>query len=479
MPGPAWLQSVPHWNLLCIYFSADGDHKMKRRILYLPIETKSRELLGKLLFATRATERGWIVLLGASNDIRSWIHIKRCPGVYVESGLPRKKIKKLRELRQGGFRLVNLCEENIVYVDGKGYCERKASPGSLEQIDIYFASGPRNANDMRCYRPEHADKIIESGNPRFDTLLPEMRSVYEPEARQLRDRYGRFLLVNTNFGRANPFKAGQDVVAKLKRWGVVSSKEQVEYLRRQIEYKRHQMKDLQTLLENYSVHGQFDRIIIRPHPVENHSVWKSWAENVKNVEVHYKGNAIVWMLAAAAILHTGCTTGIEGVLLDRLVFSYVPKPGCEFINQADDVSIKVSDDNELMQMYEELKGASDQEIQLRYIKQRSMLSNYVRNINPPLASDIILENLDQFDLPGMEVSNFGYRQKSFIDFVRKIKKAGLYALDGGRTVNRIYQKFPKLSEEDLLPPLKLWRDAGVLNRIPELQRVDERLWAVI
>ena len=451
---------------------------MKHRILYLPIETKSRELLGKLLLASRATERGWVVLLGASNDIRYWISSRRYPGVYVESGLPRKKIKKLRELRQDGFRLVNLCEENIVYVDGRGYCERKASPESLEQIDIYFASGPRNANDMRCYRPEYADKIIESGNPRFDTLFPKMRAVYEPEARQLRNRYGRFLLVNTNFGRANPFKAGQDVVAKLKRWGVVNSKDQVEYLRRQIEYKRHQMNGLQALLENYSVNGQFDRIIIRPHPVENHGVWKSWAEKVKNVEVHYKGNANCWILAAEAVLHTGCTTGIEGVLLDRLVFSYVPEPDCEFFNQADAVSINVSDDNELAQVIEEMKGTSDQEVRHRYTEQRSLLSNYVRNISPPLASDIILDNLEQFDLPGIDISNFGYRQKSFVKIVKNIKKAGLYALDGGKTINRIYQKFPKLAEEDMLAPINMWMETGALTRIPELQRVDERLWAI-
>ncbi len=32
------------------------------------------------------------------------------------------------------------------------------------------------------------------------------------------------------------------------------------------------------------------------------------------------------MMAADAVLHPGCTTGIEGLLLDRPVFSYVPEP---------------------------------------------------------------------------------------------------------------------------------------------------------
>jgi hypothetical protein len=37
----------------------------KRRILYLPVETKARELVGKTFLAARAVARGWIVVLGA------------------------------------------------------------------------------------------------------------------------------------------------------------------------------------------------------------------------------------------------------------------------------------------------------------------------------------------------------------------------------------------------------------------------------
>ncbi len=43
---------------------------MKRRTLYLPIETKARELLGKTLLAAKAVERGWVVFLGQDRAIR-------------------------------------------------------------------------------------------------------------------------------------------------------------------------------------------------------------------------------------------------------------------------------------------------------------------------------------------------------------------------------------------------------------------------
>ena len=52
----------------------------KRRVLYLPIETKARELLGKTFLAARAVERGWIVVMGAHANVHAnakgpqWTH---------------------------------------------------------------------------------------------------------------------------------------------------------------------------------------------------------------------------------------------------------------------------------------------------------------------------------------------------------------------------------------------------------------------
>ena len=61
---------------------------------------------------------------------------------------------------------------------------------------------------ISTHRREAAEKLVVTGNPRFDTLMPHVRAVYEADARGIRERYGRFLLVNTNFSSANPYKIG-------------------------------------------------------------------------------------------------------------------------------------------------------------------------------------------------------------------------------------------------------------------------------
>lgn len=69
----------------------------KRRVLYMPIETKTREPLGKSFLAARAVERGWIVVMGAQRDTRDFMRGKPA-GVYVEMSIPDRKISRLEQI---------------------------------------------------------------------------------------------------------------------------------------------------------------------------------------------------------------------------------------------------------------------------------------------------------------------------------------------------------------------------------------------
>ena len=183
-------------------------------MLYLPIETKARELLGKTFLAARAVERGWIVVMGAHLDTRKFM-LNRPAGVYVETSIPDAKAARLEQIHAAGHRIVNLCEESIVYADGRDYCTRKLGPNSLHWTDILLVPGERNAEHIHAHRPECDDKVAITGNPRFDILLPRVRCVYNHEADAIKEKFGRFVLVNTNFGRPNPFRPEDDPVAKL------------------------------------------------------------------------------------------------------------------------------------------------------------------------------------------------------------------------------------------------------------------------
>ena len=287
-----------------------GGRMNSEQLLYLPVETKAREFLGKTFLAARAVERGWTVVLGEGNEVREFMR-DRPGGVYIEIGIPDKKAKRLEEMHASGHRIANMCEEGLVYSDGRDYCNRKLGRSPMAWTDRLLVIGPRNAGDIRSHLPEFADKLVVTGNPRFDTLLSGLRCVYRRDADALRKELGRFVLVNTNFTRANRYggAAAQsaDPIGNLIKRGMIASAAHEEYFHRFINYQKRLMGGLQDLLQKLAASGLVDRIVIRPHPVENHDSWREWARPL-NIDVRYEGSAIEWMFgrrgcAASRLYH--------------------------------------------------------------------------------------------------------------------------------------------------------------------------------
>ena len=445
---------------------------MRRRTLYLPIETKCRELLGKTLLAAKAVDRGWRVFLGGI-EMHDHLADGFAPGLLIENNIPDSKATRLSRLRDHGYRIADLCEESITYPNAEEYCARKVGPCSLEAIDVIFATGARSERDIRAHRRAAARKLVVTGNPRFDTLMPHVRAVYDDDARDIRERYGRFLLVNSNFSSANPYKTGVDVVAALQRDGKLATPALADRKRRQVAYKTRHMRGLQSLLVEVARAGVFDRIVLRPHPSENHDVWRTWAFGV-NVEVQYKGSANAWMLAADMVLHPGCMTGIEALLLDRPVASFVPEPDSEFVNQADAISVNVANAGELLALAPTWRRAADKQVRTHVAVGRSAMREYIDNVEPPLAADRILDVVDRIDVP--ETGTKLYTLRRACGAMMNVRRWSSRR-EASRKTRGGYrlQKFPGLAADDVRTPIASWIEAGVVERMPEITLVDRAL----
>lgn len=446
---------------------------IERRLLYLPIETKARELLGKIFLAARAVERGWIVVMGAHADTRKFM-LEHPAGLYVETSIPDVKAPRLERVRSAGHRIANLCEESIAYADGRDYCTRKIGLASLKSTDLLLVPGERNAQHLHAYRPECDGKVVVTGNPRFDTLLPGVRCVYHHEAEALRETFGRFVLVNTNFGRPNPYRRDDDPVAKLIARGLISEGDEADFVRRHLSFKRRQMQGLQTLLKDLATSGSVEKIVVRPHPVENHDVWREWARPL-DIEVRYEGSANDWMMAADAVVHPGCTTGMEGLLLDRAVFSYVPEADSEFIGEQDRASEWVTNAEELSNGLARVRGFGQQEVRKGFAPQRERLRSSIANVEPPYAADRILDELERLDVRPVRPGQVGVGSSLLL----KVMRAGRGLLPkrpDAKRDERSIQKFPGVTEEEISGPLAQWADACILSTMPQIARFHDRLW---
>jgi hypothetical protein len=63
-------------------------------------------------------------------------------------------------------------------------------------------------------------------------------------------------------------------------------------------------------------------IIIRPHPTENQMVYQDIARPCRRVTVTNEGNVVPWLMATEAVIHNGCTTGVEAYMMGVPAISY-------------------------------------------------------------------------------------------------------------------------------------------------------------
>ena len=442
---------------------------MKKRTLYLPIGTKCRELLGKALLAAKAVERDWRVVIG-SLDIREEFLEESAPGLLIENNIPDDKAERFSRLKARGYLIANLSEESALYRDGEEYWTHRIGCRALESADVIFTVGVKSEEDIRTYRLAAAERMMLTGNPRFDTLLPGVRTVYDAEAEGIRRRHGRFLLVNSNFGPANPCRVGLDVVAVWQKEVKLTTAEQVDRKRREMAYKTRQMIDLQSLLAEVARAGAFDRIIVRPHPTENHDAWRAWGAAV-NIGVEYEGSAIPWLLAAEMMLHAGCTTAIEALLLDRPTVSFVPLPDSEFVTHADAISVNVASAQELLAVAEGWEREDGEWRRTHLAQGRATMRPYIDNVEPPLAADRLLDAAERLGVPETEPGRRPVeRVPGKPDANGRASRRGAGDQAWGQFRRQL---FSGLAPDDVRAPIAHWVEAGVVGRMPEVLRMGD------
>ena len=65
-------------------------------------------------------------------------------------------------------------------------------------------------------------------------------------------------------------------------------------------------------------------VIVRPHPSEECTTWRRELNGFSNIHVCREGNVINWILGSRAVIHSGCTTGIEAFVAEVPVLRYHP-----------------------------------------------------------------------------------------------------------------------------------------------------------
>jgi surface carbohydrate biosynthesis protein len=192
-----------------------------------------------------------------------------------------------------------------------------------------LAWGQDNAELWQQYPhlPDGAE-IHVTGNPRNDLLRPEIRPYYEETVGELRKRYGDFILINTNFNHVNAFYPGlnlfvpNDKPGGEPRHGRAAKGMSREYAEGLRDHKQSIFEKFQQIIPTVEKEFPKYNFVVRPHPTENQEIYRQIAAGCERVEVTNEGNVVPWLMAAKALIHNGCTTGVEAYVVGVPAISY-------------------------------------------------------------------------------------------------------------------------------------------------------------
>ena len=294
--------------------------------IYIHVEISARELDSKLLLATIAAAKGHQVIIsdlpGISGGINKGL---LAPGVFHTKSLTptKKKIERHKNFLKKGFIVTSIDEEGGLDVDGYDeFSNTRYSDITIDQSSSIFAWGNDDVNALKSKYPKHSSKIIKTGSPRADLWKPLFSDYwinFENKPQK------PFLLISSNLTFANYMRPLHESIKNQSKAGYY---ERYPWL---LEY--HFGVTAENYLTTYefikaikylSKHSNGYDIVLRPHPVEDIKIWKTYLEGVNNVHVIREDSISAWVNTAFAVMHSGCTTAFEATISQKPVISYDP-----------------------------------------------------------------------------------------------------------------------------------------------------------
>jgi len=365
--------------------------------LIIPVENQVRELDAKLLLACVAAQRGYQVFVGSRRNIDA--RIAELPrSIYLSKSMTARSRRMFSILRDLGHDIMVWDEEALVHHPPDVYFTRRLSPVSIGYVSRLLAWGPDNAALFHQY-PHLRDIPVDiTGNPRGDILRPEIRPYFNDQVQACRAENGDFILVNTNFGWVNAFVPVQNlfipaaggVEAKIGRGAAGMPREYAEELRG---HRQQIMEAFLEMIPRLAKAFPDHTIVVRPHPVEDPSVYHEMAKAHPGIRVVAEGNVAIWLMASRILIHNGCTTGIEAYLLDVPALAYRPLEHDIHINRLpNDLGYECHSFDELSSYMQRILGGKigpaggD--------ARRAVIDGYLVARDGPLASERIISVLD-------------------------------------------------------------------------------------
>ncbi len=390
---------------------------------------KKRELDSKILLALKAVVNGYDVVISKKSRLFEKLHLLK-PGIVFLKSFGTNYDIYLKDIKDYGHKLTGLDEEGLQVSHNSWIVGKRFSINVLNNLSCIFSWGDSAKNIYNSFIKKNKKKIkiISSGHPKIDILKNSSVKFYNIEANLIKKKYGKFVLIATQFPRYNNdiidikdnpeyfkeiYKGNKDVYSKSNvKLGLHQKKNFIEY------YKMY--KFLNKKFPNIN-------FLVRPHPAENLNYYKELEEknNFNNIKVLKSNDSIIpYIISSEVLIACNCTTSIESFLLNKYSINYVPwKDNASEFKLTKLLSLNAGN---LLTLKKILKNKVYLKKNIVNKSKLNQAKKILKNLTNENSSEIIIKNLNLLNVNLNNIDNKKQNYLNFLYFFLKVKFQNIF-----------------------------------------------------
>lgn len=404
----------------------------------IPIEIAVRELDAKIWLALNLIKDGHDVVLGRDGPHFYNVDLFEPDVMIMFGAFNHKKKRDLISMYQSsGISVIHLDSEGGLFKDNESY-KNRVCPEPAQSVDWVYSWGPKPASIVSTCRSD-TKTIKTTGHPTFDLLQKPLRNIYVKPSEDLVEKYGDYILYNTNFAHAN---------RRTKNKKIINT--DIENINNRTDWQAYLFGKFTESIPNILEEHDGLSVVIRPHPEENTTPYEQLFSEQKSVHVNKNLSVRPWIQGAKAVVHNGCTTGIEAALMDKPVIAYRPRNSEFEFSLANSVSKDAESVEELIALIE--LAQDPDKFWSSFEPEFELLKEYINNLEYYSAEKIsaLVSEMVESSYNGNYTPRYSRRIKRSIKSMIGDQKFGQIRRTNIRDGwKHTYDNFPPMSKSEL------------------------------
>ena len=384
-------------------------------LIFLTIEVKSRELISKLFFILSNINQKFFFIIGDKKAIeRATNYFGK--GIYFYKSINDNDTKHIQRIKKKGNLYVSLDEEGGYALSNDdiylSFLKYRSNSKNVELVDRVYTWG---SFDHRIWSKKYSNfkkKFKKTGAPRLDLWRSDVyKNYFDKDIKKINRKHGSFIFIPSSF-----YSSDRDLRKAISNSKKLKKSQTTLSLKRRIDAQKYNysiFKNFLQMVKKLSLDFPKENIIIKPHPSEDISNWKSQINFVKykNIIVEDEFDITAYIAASKCVIFNSSIAGAQAVIMGKRAISYGDVKKDKSLRNFSNFCTKQAKNYKVLK--NELKKINNRDNyrnknqNIKYIKQRLHLTS-------KSSSKLIIEDIKELILKNNIKNNLNLEKVKFL-----------------------------------------------------------------